>query len=53
VAFGLVLVIIGTIFLLESLGITEAGIRELWPLILIGLGLLILYERARRWWRSR
>lgn len=52
-AFGLVLVIIGVIFLLESLGITDAGIRELWPLILIGLGLLILYERARRWRRSR
>jgi hypothetical protein len=53
VAFGLVLVIIGVIFLLESLGITQVGIRELWPLILIGLGLLVLYERARRWRRSR
>lgn len=52
-AFGLVLVIIGVIFLLESLGITQVGIRELWPLILIGLGLLVLYERARRWRRSR
>jgi hypothetical protein len=53
VAFGLVLVIIGVIFLLESLGITDVGIRQLWPLILIGLGLLILYERARHWRRSR
>ena len=52
-AFGVVLVIIGTIFLLESLGVTDVGIRELWPLILIGLGLVILYERARGWYRSR
>ena len=47
-ALGVILVIIGSIFLLESLGITDQGIRELWPLILIGLGLLIIYERVRR-----
>lgn len=52
-ALGIVLIIIGTIFLLESLGITDRGIRELWPLILIGIGLLILYERGRRWYRRR
>lgn len=52
-AFGLVLVIIGVIVLLESLGFTQAGFDELWPLTLIGLGLLIIYERARRWRRSR
>ena len=52
-ALGLVLVIIGAIFLMESLGIIEAGIRELWPLILIGVGLLILYGRARSWYRAR
>ena len=53
VAFGVVLVIIGLIFLAESLGITEFGIRELWPLILIGIGAVILYERLRRAWRRR
>ena len=53
VAFGIVLVIVGLIFLAESLGITDAGIRELWPLILIGVGLAILYERGRRVWRRR
>ena len=53
VAFGIVLVIVGLIFLAESLGITDAGIRELWPLILIGAGLAILYERGRRAWRRR
>ncbi len=52
-AFGVVLVIIGLIFLAESLGITEFGIRELWPLILIGVGAVILYERLRRAWRRR
>ena len=52
-AMGIVLIIIGAIFLLESLGITDQGIRELWPLILIGVGLLILYERARRALRRR
>ena len=52
-AFGVVLVIVGLIFLAESLGITDAGIRELWPLILIGAGLAILYERGRRRWRRR
>jgi hypothetical protein len=53
VALGLVLIIIGLIFLAESLGVTDAGIRQLWPLILIGVGLLILYERARHWHRTR
>ena len=52
-AFGVVLVIIGLIFLAESLGITEFGICELWPLILIGVGAVILYERLRRAWRRR
>ena len=50
---GVVLVVIGAIFLLESLGLTDAGIRELWPLILIAIGLFILYERARRRYRRR
>jgi hypothetical protein len=53
VALGVVLVIIGLIFLAESLGITDAGIRELWPLILIGVGLVIVYERVRRAFRRR
>ena len=52
-AFGVVLVIVGLIFLAESLGITDAGIRELWPLILIGVGAVILYERLRRAYRRR
>jgi hypothetical protein len=52
-AFGVVLVVIGSIFLLESLGLIEYGLRQLWPLVLIALGLLIIYERARHWRRIR
>lgn len=52
-AFGVVLVIVGLIFLAESLGLTDAGIRELWPLLLIGFGAVILYERVRRAYRRR
>jgi uncharacterized membrane protein (UPF0136 family) len=52
-AFGVVLVVIGSIFLLESLGIIDYGVRQLWPLVLIALGLLIIYERARHWRRVR
>ena len=52
-AFGVVLVVVGLIFLAESLGLTEAGIRELWPLLLIGVGAVILYERVRRAYRRR
>lgn len=52
-AFGVLLVIVGVIFLAESLGITDAGIRELWPLLPIGGGCVILYERLRRAYRRR
>lgn len=52
-AFGVLLIVLGAILLLESLGVTEAGIREWWPLLLIGVGAQILYERARRAWRRR
>jgi len=51
VALGVVLIVIGAIFLLESLDVIDAGFGELWPLILIALGGVILYERARRWVR--
>lgn len=51
--FGIVLIVLGVVLLLESLGITEAGIREWWPLLLIGIGAAILYERVRRAFRRR
>lgn len=52
-AFGVLLIVLGLILLLESLGITEAGIREWWPLLLVGLGAQILYHRFRGHWRRR
>jgi hypothetical protein len=52
-ALGILLVMIGAIFLLESLGVTDIGIRELWPLILIAVGVMILLERIRRRYRRR
>jgi hypothetical protein len=48
-----VLVIVGTIFLLGSLGVIDQGVRELWPLIPIEVGLLIIYRRAGRAVRGR
>lgn len=52
-ALGVVLVIVGAIFLMESVGVIDAGLAELWPVILIALGLVILYERMRRYYRRR
>ena len=52
-ALGVVLVIIGAIFLLESLDVIDAGLAELWPVLLIAVGFVILYERARRRFRRR
>jgi len=52
-AIGVVLVVIGAIFLLESLDVIDAGINELWPLILIAIGLVIVYGRVRRQYRRR
>ena len=52
-ALGVVLVVVGAIFLLESLGFTHLGFHELWPLTLIAVGLLIVYERFRRRYRKR
>jgi hypothetical protein len=53
VALGVVLVVIGMIFLLESLGVIDAGLAELWPVILIAVGIVIVYERLRRYYRRR
>lgn len=39
--FGLVLLVIGTIFLLDNLGIHFFYLNRLWPLILVGLGVYI------------
>lgn len=53
-ALGVLLVLIGTLFLLDSLGLVEGvGFQEFWPLLLIAVGVAIIYDRIRRSWRKR
>ncbi|MDA0269858.1 MAG: DUF5668 domain-containing protein [Chloroflexi bacterium] len=53
-ALGVLLVLIGALFLLDSLDIIEGiGFGELWPVILIAIGVAIIYDRVRRSWRRR
>lgn len=53
-ALGVLLVAIGLLFLLDSLDIIEGvGFAELWPVLLIALGVAIIYDRVRRTWRRR
>lgn len=45
--FGLILVVIGTFWLLNNLGIlTTNDWNLIWPLILIALGLSIIFKRS-------
>lgn len=44
VLFGL-----GVVFLAQSLGFLEIRMHDLWPLVLIGLGILLLFQRAEGW----
>ena len=54
VAFGLLLVVIGLLLLLDSLNLIEGvGFEELWPVLLIVIGVAIIYDRVRRSWRRR
>ena len=54
VALGIMLIIVGAIFLLDSLGvIDDVSFGELWPILLIRLGVVIVYDRVRRSWRRR
>ena len=53
-ALGLLLIVIGALLLLDTLNLIEGvGFRELWPVILIAMGIAIIYDRARRVWRKR
>jgi hypothetical protein len=54
VALGVLLVIVGMLFLLDSFDVIEGvGFGELWPVILIAVGVAIIYERVRRSIRRR
>jgi phage shock protein C len=48
-AFGIVLIALGAIFLLSNAGLFRLVRWELaWPLVLIGIGVLLLAQRVRR-----
>jgi hypothetical protein len=48
-AGGAVLLGVGAIFMARSLGFLDISVRDLWPLILIGAGLMMLFERSGIW----
>ncbi len=53
-ALGILLVVIGALLLLDSLDLIEGvGFAELWPVLLIAVGVAIIYDRVRRTWRRR
>ncbi len=47
--FGGIVAGFGAIFLARSLGYIDIGMREIWPLFLVGLGLLLLVQRTAEW----
>jgi len=54
VALGILLVLIGGLFLLDSLDLIEGvGFGQLWPVLVIAVGAAIIYDRVRRNFRRR
>lgn len=51
--FGLVLIAVGVLLLLEKLGIITQGLGTYWPVILIVIGLGILLGNFKGPWRGR
>lgn len=45
---GLALVLLGLLFLLDNLGLFRFGWGQLWPLAIIGIGVLVLVASLRR-----
>src|SRR5215831_10788172 len=43
---GIFWIVVGGLFLLGSLGILRIALRELWPVVLIGIGALMLWRSA-------
>jgi predicted membrane protein len=43
--FGVVLLIVGAIFMLHNLGLTRLSWGDLWPIALIGAGLVLIWSR--------
>jgi hypothetical protein len=49
--FGLLLVILGALFLLRNFGILNASIWGiLWPLVIILLGLSMMFKKNKKLW---
>lgn len=44
---GSLLTVAGSVLLLQRLGILNIGLRELWPLVLIAIGIVVLYNSLR------
>jgi len=53
VALGILLLLVGALLLLDSLNLIEGvGFAQLWPVLLIAVGVAIIFDRVRRsWWR--
>jgi len=49
--FGLVLIVIGVVFLLQNLGyLSSDAWKIIWPIIIIVIGLGFLFKRSRTWY---
>lgn len=46
-AWGGILIVVGTVFQLNSLGITHVHFADLWPLAIIAVGLLLMWSALR------
>src|SRR6185369_7960654 len=46
---GGVLAAFGGLLLARNLGYLDLGMREMWPLLLIGLGVMLLVQRTGEW----
>jgi hypothetical protein len=50
--FGLLLVILGVLFLLRNLGILDSSVWGiLWPLAIVVLGLSIAIKKNKKFWQ--
>jgi hypothetical protein len=47
--FGGIVAGFGAIFMARTLGYIDIGMREIWPLFLVGLGLMMLVQRTTEW----
>jgi LiaI-LiaF-like transmembrane region len=47
-AFGVLLVVLGVVFLLDTLGIAHLRADVLWPLVLIFFGVMVLFGAVGR-----